>query len=46
MSVFNQYAAVLDSMASYQNLLGLIVGNEIVDQCTCVQLRELVLQSV
>lgn len=33
-TVFNQYAAVLDSMASYQNLLGLIVGNEIVDKCT------------
>lgn len=33
-SVFNQYAAVLDSMASYDNLLGLIVGNEIIDICT------------
>lgn len=33
-SVFNQYAAVLDTMALYENLLGLIVGNEIVDQCT------------
>lgn len=32
-SVFNQYAAVLNSMALYDNLLGLNVGNEIVDQC-------------
>uniref|UniRef100_A0A093XQP2 1,3-beta-glucanosyltransferase n=1 Tax=Talaromyces marneffei PM1 TaxID=1077442 RepID=A0A093XQP2_TALMA len=31
-SVFNQYAAVLNSMALYDNLLGLNVGNEIVDQ--------------
>ncbi|RAO71240.1 uncharacterized protein BHQ10_007252 [Talaromyces amestolkiae] len=37
-SVFNQYAAVLDSMASYENLLGLIVGNEVVDKSTQVDL--------
>lgn len=30
MDVFKQYAAVLDSMAGYKNLLGLLIGNEIV----------------
>ncbi|KAK4868636.1 hypothetical protein LT330_006838 [Penicillium expansum] len=30
MDVFKQYAAVLDSMAGYRNLLGLLIGNEIV----------------
>ncbi|KAJ5602418.1 Glycoside hydrolase superfamily [Penicillium hordei] len=30
MDVFKQYAAVLDSMAGYSNLLGLLIGNEIV----------------
>ncbi|KAJ5941649.1 Glycoside hydrolase superfamily [Penicillium verrucosum] len=30
MDVFKQYAAVLDSMAGYSNLLGLLIGSEIV----------------
>lgn len=30
MNVFKQYAAVLDSMAGYNNLLGLLVGDEII----------------
>lgn len=30
MDVFKDYAAVLDSMAGYSNLLGLLIGDEIV----------------
>lgn len=32
MGVFHQYTAVMDSLAKYDNLLGLVVGNEIVDK--------------
>lgn len=32
MGVFQSYAAVLDSMAGYDNLLGLVIGSEIIDQ--------------
>ncbi|KAI3199035.1 CAZyme family GH72 [Penicillium roqueforti] len=38
MNVFKQYAAVLDSMAGYNNLLGLLVGDEIISGYTSVDL--------
>ncbi|KAF9245074.1 CAZyme family GH72 [Penicillium roqueforti] len=34
MGVFEQYAAVLDSMAGYSNLLGLLIGNNIISSQT------------
>ncbi|KAJ6039031.1 CAZyme family GH72 [Penicillium canescens] len=38
MDVFEQYAAVLDSMAGYSNLLGLLVGDETISGYTSVDL--------
>ncbi|CAI7601057.1 unnamed protein product [Penicillium glandicola] len=38
MDVFKQYAAVLDSMAGYSNLLGLLIGDEIISSYVTVDL--------